>query len=82
MADRHLAARLAEIFSGTVLPTARLVGDRWVPTFANARYLFGRAEYEYWRDHSIEPDKVAVFNDSVQPIVEAGKAELIAFVCK
>ena len=41
----------------------RLVGGRWVPTFANARYVFGRAEYEYWRDHSIEPDKVAVFND-------------------
>jgi glyoxylase-like metal-dependent hydrolase (beta-lactamase superfamily II) len=56
----------------------RLDGDKWVPTFANARYVFGRSEYEYWRDHSIEPDKVAVFNDSVQPIVDAGKAELIA----
>jgi glyoxylase-like metal-dependent hydrolase (beta-lactamase superfamily II) len=56
----------------------RLVDGRWVPTFARARYLFGRTEYEHWRDHSDTPDKVAVFNDSVKPIVDAGKAELIA----
>src|SRR3984957_10893969 len=56
----------------------QLVGGRWVPTFANARYVFGKAEYEHWRDHSDEPDKLAVFNDSVQPIVEAGKADLVA----
>jgi glyoxylase-like metal-dependent hydrolase (beta-lactamase superfamily II) len=56
----------------------RLVDDQWVPTFANARYLFGRTEYEHWRDHSETPDKAAVFNDSVKPIVDAGKAELIA----
>jgi glyoxylase-like metal-dependent hydrolase (beta-lactamase superfamily II) len=55
----------------------RLVGGKWVPTFAYARYVFGRTEYEHWRDHSDEPDKVAVFNDSVKPIVDAGKAELI-----
>jgi glyoxylase-like metal-dependent hydrolase (beta-lactamase superfamily II) len=56
----------------------RLVDGRWVPTFANARYLFGRGEYEYWRDHSLEPDKLAVFNDSVKPVVDAGKADLVA----
>jgi glyoxylase-like metal-dependent hydrolase (beta-lactamase superfamily II) len=55
-----------------------LVGGRWVPTFANARYVFGRVEYEYWRDHTEEPEKAAVFNDSVQPIVDAGKADLVA----
>jgi len=55
----------------------KLVGGKWVPTFANARYVFGRTEYEHWRDHSDEPDKVAVFNDSVKPIMDAGKAELI-----
>ncbi len=27
----------------------RLVGGKWVPTFANARYVFGKTEYEYWR---------------------------------
>jgi glyoxylase-like metal-dependent hydrolase (beta-lactamase superfamily II) len=56
----------------------RLVNGTWVPTFANARYVFGKSEYEYWRDHSVEPDKVAVFNDSVQPVVGAGKADLVA----
>jgi glyoxylase-like metal-dependent hydrolase (beta-lactamase superfamily II) len=56
----------------------RLVDGRWVPTFANARYLFGRTEYEHWRDHSETPDKVAVFNDSVKPVVDAGKVDLIA----
>jgi glyoxylase-like metal-dependent hydrolase (beta-lactamase superfamily II) len=56
----------------------KLVEGRWVPTFANARYVFGRIEYEHWRDHSDEPDKVAVFKDSVQPIVDAGKADLVA----
>jgi glyoxylase-like metal-dependent hydrolase (beta-lactamase superfamily II) len=55
-----------------------LDGGQWVPTFANARYVFGRTEYEYWRDYIEEADKVAVFNDSVKPVVEAGKAELVA----
>ena len=56
----------------------KLVGGKWVPTFANARYVFGKTEYEHWRDHSDEPDKVAVFNDSVKPIADAGKADLVA----
>jgi len=53
-------------------------GGQWVPTFGKARYVFGKAEYEHWRDHSTEPDKAAVFNDSVQPIVDAGLADLVA----
>jgi glyoxylase-like metal-dependent hydrolase (beta-lactamase superfamily II) len=56
----------------------RLVDGRWVPTFPNARYVFGKTEYEHWRDHSESPDKIAVFNDSVQPIIDAGCAELVA----
>ena len=56
----------------------RLDSGKWVPTFANARYVFGRTEYEYWRDHGAEPDKLAVFNDSVKPIVDAGRADLVA----
>ena len=55
----------------------RLDGGKWVPTFPKARYLFGKTEYEYWRDHSTEPDKEAVFADSVKPIVDAGRADLI-----
>jgi glyoxylase-like metal-dependent hydrolase (beta-lactamase superfamily II) len=57
----------------------RLVDGKWVPTFPGARYVFGKIEYEYWRDHSHEEaDKLAVFNDSVKPIADAGRADLVA----
>src|SRR5260221_9948539 len=56
----------------------KLVGGKWVPTFANARYVFGKTEYEHWRDHRDEPDRLAVFNDSWKPIVNAGKAKSVA----
>jgi glyoxylase-like metal-dependent hydrolase (beta-lactamase superfamily II) len=56
----------------------RLVGGKWLPTFANARYVFGKTEFEHWRDHSEGRDRLAVFNDSVKPIADAGKAELVA----
>ena len=56
----------------------RLVDGGWVPTFPNARYLFGKTEYEHWRKHSETPDQIAVFTDSVQPIVDAGCADLVA----
>jgi glyoxylase-like metal-dependent hydrolase (beta-lactamase superfamily II) len=56
----------------------KLVDGKWVPTFPNARYVFGKTEYEHWRDHSHEPSQAAVFSDSVKPIVDAGRAELIA----
>jgi glyoxylase-like metal-dependent hydrolase (beta-lactamase superfamily II) len=56
----------------------RLEGGRWVPTFEKARYLFGATEYAYWRDHSAAPDKAAIFQDSVAPIVAAGQADLVA----
>jgi glyoxylase-like metal-dependent hydrolase (beta-lactamase superfamily II) len=54
----------------------KLAGGKWVPTFTKARYVFGKTEYEHWRDHSDEPDKLAVLNDSVKPIVDAGKDEI------
>lgn len=54
----------------------RLDGDRWVPTFPNARHLFGRVEYEYW---AANPEEVYgdVMIDSVEPIVEAGLAMMV-----
>jgi glyoxylase-like metal-dependent hydrolase (beta-lactamase superfamily II) len=56
----------------------KLVGGQWAPTFVNARYVFGKTEYEYWRDYRDEADKVAVFNDSVKPVADAGKVDLVA----
>ena len=54
-------------------------GDRWVPTFPNARYLLGRKEFEYW-DKEREAGKgstPAVFADSIRPLFEAGLVDLI-----
>jgi glyoxylase-like metal-dependent hydrolase (beta-lactamase superfamily II) len=56
----------------------RLESGRWVPTFEKARYVFGMSEYAYWREHSTAPDKAAIFQDSVAPIIEAGRADLVA----
>jgi glyoxylase-like metal-dependent hydrolase (beta-lactamase superfamily II) len=54
----------------------RLEHGRWVPTFPNARYLFGKAEFDYWTEqHAKAP--VPPFGDSVLPVVEANKAEII-----
>lgn len=56
----------------------QLVDGRWVPTFSKARYLFGRTEYDYWAAHQDDPAHPPVsFLDSVQPIVDAGRADLI-----
>jgi glyoxylase-like metal-dependent hydrolase (beta-lactamase superfamily II) len=56
----------------------RLVDGRWVPTFPNAGYLFGQIEYDHWKAHSDSPEHAAVFNDSVRPIVDAGRVEFVA----
>ena len=53
-----------------------LVGSGWVPTFPNARYVFGRREWDYWRtaDYARDGD---VHADSVRPILDAGLADLV-----
>lgn len=56
------------------------VDGRWVPTFPNARYLFARVEYEHWRaelDEGRGDEHVRLFEDAVQPIVDAGLCELV-----
>ena len=53
----------------------RLVDGRWLPTFGNARYLFAEDEWAYW-EH--EPQEFGpVVEDSVQPIIDAGLADLV-----
>jgi glyoxylase-like metal-dependent hydrolase (beta-lactamase superfamily II) len=59
----------------------RLEKGKWVPTFANARYIFPRVEVE-WRDPkrgaAAKPPAVnQPFVDSVLPILEAGRAVLV-----
>jgi len=55
----------------------RLVDGRWVPTFPNARYLFGRVEYEHWSRQTERADMLPVFADSVKPLLERGLADLV-----
>ena len=49
----------------------------WVPTFPNARYLMGRAEYAHWAGPHEREDMRAVFADSVAPVFEAGLVDLV-----
>ena len=58
-----------------------LEGDRWVPTFPNARYIFSRVEHAYFTDPQNHTERnrtsFQVQKDSVDPIIEAGLADLI-----
>ena len=57
----------------------KLVDGRWVPTFPNAKYIFSRSEYEFWKvenDRGADPPG-SVWRDSCQPVVEAGQALLV-----
>ncbi|MDP6352832.1 MAG: MBL fold metallo-hydrolase [Alphaproteobacteria bacterium] len=58
----------------------RLVDGRWVPTFANAKYIFARDEWAFWRAKSAKhPTKYddGAIRDSVLPVVEAGQALIV-----
>ena len=55
----------------------KLVDGRWVPTFPNARYIFSEKEFKAW-DIGHEKFSRQPYEDSVLPIVEAGRAELVA----
>lgn len=54
------------------------VNGKWVPTFPNARYLFGKTEWEHWnrhpRDGSMEAEHLV---DSLDPILAAGLADFV-----
>jgi glyoxylase-like metal-dependent hydrolase (beta-lactamase superfamily II) len=54
----------------------RLENGRWVPTFPNARYVFGKSEFDYWTEQNAQA-AVPPFVDSVLPIVDANKAEIV-----
>lgn len=56
----------------------RLENGRWVPTFPNARYVFSNKELEFWRDEGDPNFPRTPIEDSVLPIVEAGRAELVS----
>ncbi len=49
----------------------------WVPTFRHARYLMHRREFDYWRDRRASTAQIAVFEDSIRPVVDAGQVDLV-----
>lgn len=54
----------------------RLENGQWVPTFPNAKYLFNRKEWEYWKDTEDE-NQAEVVKDSLTPIIEARLSEVV-----
>jgi glyoxylase-like metal-dependent hydrolase (beta-lactamase superfamily II) len=55
----------------------RLENGKWVPTFAKSRYLFSRRDFEHFGNQVLEDDHLRAFRDSVLPVYEAGRAELV-----
>jgi glyoxylase-like metal-dependent hydrolase (beta-lactamase superfamily II) len=55
----------------------KLVDGRWVPTFPKARYVFAKTEYDYWAETNAKTP-VPPYGDSVLPVMEAGRAELVS----
>lgn len=55
----------------------RLENGRWVPTFPRARYLFGKKEWEHWSQAPATAFNHDAIQDSVRPIVEAGRAVMV-----
>jgi glyoxylase-like metal-dependent hydrolase (beta-lactamase superfamily II) len=54
------------------------VAGRWVPTFPNARYLFGRVEWEHINHLAAAGDWHADhLPDALQPVMDAGLADLV-----
>ncbi len=56
----------------------RLQDGRWGPTFPKARYLFSDRELAYWTQRQeADPDAVPWIGDSVLPIVQAGRCDIV-----
>ena len=56
----------------------RLDNGKWVPTFPNARYVFGRRDFEYFKtDPTGEELHNAAFVDSIVPVMEAGQGDIV-----
>jgi glyoxylase-like metal-dependent hydrolase (beta-lactamase superfamily II) len=54
----------------------RLVDERWVPSFANARTQVARTEWEHWQRED-DPLMKRTLGDSVQPLFDADLVDLV-----
>jgi len=59
----------------------QLKDGRWQPTFPNARYVFSKLDFDYFRkidvDPATAPAEFGTFRECVLPVVEAGRADLV-----
>lgn len=56
----------------------RLENGRWVPTFPKAKYVFADRELAFWTErHAKDPAACPWVTDSVLPIVEARRTEVV-----
>lgn len=56
----------------------RLDNGRWVPTFPKAKYVFADRELAHWTQrHKENPETYPWITDSVLPIVEAKRTEMV-----
>ena len=51
----------------------QLVDGRWVPTFANAKYMLPEADDDFFSEHA-----GMLYEESVLPVVEAGQSERVS----
>jgi glyoxylase-like metal-dependent hydrolase (beta-lactamase superfamily II) len=55
-----------------------LKDGRWVPSFPNARYLFGKTEWAHWQEQAkLGAPHMEHVHDAIEPIIEAGLADFI-----
>lgn len=56
-----------------------LVDGYWRPTFPNARYLFGKEEFEFWTAESTTMPSFneRVLEEPIRPVLEAGLVDLV-----
>ena len=53
----------------------RMLDGRWVPTFPNATYLFGKDEMAFWKQ---DPEaNHRSWQDSVQPVLDGGQGKIV-----
>jgi glyoxylase-like metal-dependent hydrolase (beta-lactamase superfamily II) len=57
----------------------QLVDGKWVPTFPNARYLFGRKEYAHWKmlEETHGYHDLNHMTDAIKPVLDADLVDLI-----
>ncbi|MBV8849099.1 MAG: MBL fold metallo-hydrolase [Methylobacteriaceae bacterium] len=55
----------------------RLVDGNWMPTFADARYIWSGEEYAHWHAHRDDPDVAPHYTDSIKPIVDAVRVDFV-----